>query len=47
VEKLKQTALAPPQITQWSLAMSLPRLFLTVAEAVAAYNEGGSGSGTQ
>ena len=47
VETLRRTALAPPQITRWSLAIGLPRLFLTVAEAVAAYTRDGPGSGTQ
>jgi len=47
VETLRRTALAPPQITRWSLAIGLPRLFLTVAEAVAAYTMDGPGSGTQ
>ena len=47
VDTLKRTALAPPQITRWSLAVGLPRLFLTVAEAAAAYPGEGSGSGTQ
>lgn len=47
VETLRRTALTPPQITRWSLAVGLPRLFLTVAEAVAAYNRDGSGPETQ
>lgn len=47
VDTLRRTALAPPQITRWSLAVGLPRLFLTVAEAVEAYHEEGPGSGTQ
>ncbi|MFI5339504.1 MAG: energy-coupling factor ABC transporter ATP-binding protein [Candidatus Methylomirabilales bacterium] len=47
VETLRRTALAPPQITRWSLAIGMPRLFLTVAEAVAAYTGNGPGSGTQ
>jgi energy-coupling factor transport system ATP-binding protein len=47
VDTLRRTALAPPQIARWSLAVGLPRLFLTVAEAVEAYHEEGPGSGTQ
>ncbi len=47
VDTLRRTALAPPQITRWSLAVGLPRLFLTVAEAVGGYHGEGPGSGTQ
>ena len=47
VDTLRRTALAPPQITRWSLAVRLPRLLLTVAEAVGAYHGEGPGSGTQ
>jgi energy-coupling factor transport system ATP-binding protein len=47
VDTLRRTALAPPQITRWSLSVGLPRLFLTVAEAVGAYHGEGPGSGTQ
>ncbi len=47
VDTLRRTALAPPQITRWSLAIGLPHLFLTVAEAAAAYYRDGSGSGIQ
>jgi energy-coupling factor transport system ATP-binding protein len=47
VDTLRRTALAPPQITRWSLAVRLPRLLLTVAEAVGAYHGERPGSGTQ
>lgn len=47
VETLRRTALAPPQITRWSLAIGLPHLFLTVAEAAAAYYRDRSGPGIQ
>jgi energy-coupling factor transport system ATP-binding protein len=47
VDTLRRTALAPPQITRWSLAVRLPRLLLTVAEAVGAYHGEGPGSGIQ